>query len=87
MVVFSSAKLEQHLTQLLKRKATLPRQQPNGAVCLPEFTVAIGTAETADVKHLLVGKEPFHWVHSLLTPNTGFLHWQLKFLREEEKAC
>lgn len=55
-------------------------------MCLPEFTVAIGTAETADVEHLLVGQEPFHWVHCLLTPNTGFLCWQLKLLWEEEKV-
>lgn len=55
-------------------------------MCLPEFTVAIGTAETADVEHLLVGKEPFHGVHGLLTPNAGFLRWQLELLREEEKA-
>lgn len=52
-----------------------------------EFAVAIGTAEAADVKHLLVGKEPFHGVHGLLTPNTGFLHWQLEFLQGEEKVC
>lgn len=54
---------------------------------VPEFAVAIGTAEAADVKHLLVGKEPFHGVHGLLTPNTGFLHWQLEFLQGEEKVC
>lgn len=52
---------------------------------VPEFAVAIGTAEAADVKHLLVGKEPFHGVHGLLTPNTGFLHWQLEFLQGERK--
>lgn len=54
---------------------------------IPELAVAVGTAEAADVKHLLVGKEPFHGVHSLLTPNTGFLHWQLEFLQGEEKVC
>lgn len=53
---------------------------------IPELAVAVGTAEAADVKHLLVGKEPFHGVHSLLTPNTGFLHWQLEFLQGEEKV-
>lgn len=58
-----------------------------GAVHIPEFAVAIGAAEAADVKHLLVGKEPFHGVHGLLTPNTGFLHWQLEFLQGEEKVC
>lgn len=52
---------------------------------IPELAVAVGTAEAADVKHLLVGKEPFHGVHSLLTPNTGFLHWQLEFLQGRKR--
>lgn len=80
----SSARPEQHLPQ--PREENTSQRAAQGAVHVPEFAVAVGTAEAADVKHLLVGKEPFHGVHGLLTPNTGFLHWQLEFLQGEEKV-
>lgn len=50
---------------------------------LPKFVVAIGAAETADVKHLLVGQETLHGVHSLLTLHTGLSYRCLKLLEKE----
>lgn len=49
----------------------------------PKFVVAVGASETADVKHLLVGQEPFHGVHSLLTLHAALLRRRLKLLEKE----
>lgn len=50
---------------------------------LPKFVVAVGAAETADMKHLLVGQETFHGVHGLLTPHTDLFCRSLKLLEKE----
>ena len=50
---------------------------------LPKFVVAIGAAETAGVKHLLVGQETLHGVHGLLTFHTGLSYRCLKLLEKE----
>jgi hypothetical protein len=49
----------------------------------PELVVAVGASETADVKHLLVGQEPFHGVHRLLTLHAALLCRRLKLLEKE----
>lgn len=54
---------------------------------LPKFVVAIGAAETADVKHLLVGQETLHGVHGFLTPHTSLSCRCLKLLEKETGQC
>lgn len=49
----------------------------------PEFVVAVGASETADVKHLLVGQEPFHGIHRLLTLHAALSCGCLKLLDKE----
>lgn len=49
----------------------------------PELVVAVGAAETADVKHLLVGQEPLHGVHGLLALHAALARWCLELLEKE----